>query len=194
MKAKEFRELQVSSTQLAIIFIIILVLGTVIFLLGVSVGKKQTEVALKETMALPGELAAAPEKIIPEPVKTEPAEAAKSIASPVNKEPFPQALEKKAEPGAEKPPAVQQAVKPAGTGRYYIQVGAFRTRKDAAAVAERFKKQGHTTMVLEPFPRDKRSLFRVWLGDYPTKEEAESVKPKLPPISKKPPDYYVVKD
>ncbi len=45
MKTTEYRELQVSSTQLAMIFIGILVLGVVIFLLGVSVGKKQARVA-----------------------------------------------------------------------------------------------------------------------------------------------------
>src|SRR4030042_4818013 len=47
MKSREFREIQVSSTQLAIIFLGILVIGVVIFLLGVSVGKKHAQVAQK---------------------------------------------------------------------------------------------------------------------------------------------------
>src|SRR4030042_823289 len=47
MTSREFREIQVSSTQLAIIFLGILVIGVVIFLLGVSVGKKHAQVALK---------------------------------------------------------------------------------------------------------------------------------------------------
>ena len=41
MSAKDYRELQLTSTQLALIFIAILALGVIIFLLGVSVGKKQ---------------------------------------------------------------------------------------------------------------------------------------------------------
>jgi cell division septation protein DedD len=47
MKNREFRELQVSSTQLAIIFFGILIIGVVIFLLGVSVGKKHAQASLK---------------------------------------------------------------------------------------------------------------------------------------------------
>ena len=39
MGSKDYRELQLSSSQLILIFIAILVLGIVVFLLGVSVGK-----------------------------------------------------------------------------------------------------------------------------------------------------------
>ena len=46
MSDKNFRELQVSSSQLVVIFLAILILGLIVFLLGVSVGKKQTEIVL----------------------------------------------------------------------------------------------------------------------------------------------------
>ena len=52
MKNREFRELQVSSTQLAIIFFGILIIGVVIFLLGVSVGKKHAQAASKSAASL----------------------------------------------------------------------------------------------------------------------------------------------
>jgi cell division septation protein DedD len=52
MKNREFRELQVSSTQLAIIFFGILIIGVVIFLLGVSVGKKHGQASLKTSSVL----------------------------------------------------------------------------------------------------------------------------------------------
>ena len=45
MTNKDYRELQLSSSQLVLIFIAILALGVVIFLLGVSVGKKQAQIA-----------------------------------------------------------------------------------------------------------------------------------------------------
>src|SRR5512137_482633 len=45
MATKDFREIQVSSTLLVVIFLGVLALGVFIFLLGVSVGKKQTAVA-----------------------------------------------------------------------------------------------------------------------------------------------------
>ncbi len=61
MKNREFRELQVSSTQLAIIFFGILIIGVVIFLLGVSVGKKHAQASLKTSSALAQKA--------PEPVK-----------------------------------------------------------------------------------------------------------------------------
>ena len=44
MKNKDYREVQLTSSQLVFIFLGILVLGVVIFLLGVSVGKKQAEI------------------------------------------------------------------------------------------------------------------------------------------------------
>jgi len=44
MTNKDYRELQLSSSQLVLIFIAILALGVVIFLLGVSVGKKQAQI------------------------------------------------------------------------------------------------------------------------------------------------------
>jgi DedD protein len=45
MKTKDFRELQVSSSLLVVIFLCVLVLGVFIFLLGVSVGKKQVQIS-----------------------------------------------------------------------------------------------------------------------------------------------------
>ena len=52
MKNKEYRELQITSSQLVVIFLAIIILGIVIFLLGVSVGKKQA-LALSSTQLTP---------------------------------------------------------------------------------------------------------------------------------------------
>src|SRR4030042_4457436 len=64
MKNREFREIQVSSTQLAIIFLGILVIGVVIFLLGVSVGKKHAQVAEKANVIAKKEPEQVKEKLV----------------------------------------------------------------------------------------------------------------------------------
>ena len=46
MSNKDYRELQISSSQLVIIFLAIIILGVIIFLLGISVGKKQSDIVL----------------------------------------------------------------------------------------------------------------------------------------------------
>ena len=49
MKDREYRELQLSSSLLIFIFLVIIVLGIAIFILGVSVGKKQAVIANQVT-------------------------------------------------------------------------------------------------------------------------------------------------
>jgi C4-dicarboxylate-specific signal transduction histidine kinase len=51
MSNKEYRELQLSSSQLVLIFIAILILGIIVFLLGVSVGKKQVQIVEETQLA-----------------------------------------------------------------------------------------------------------------------------------------------
>ena len=63
MKNKDFREIQVSSSLLVVIFLGVLALGVFIFLLGVSVGKKQAGVAAPTQIVT---------QQIPEPVKEPP--------------------------------------------------------------------------------------------------------------------------
>jgi len=65
---KDYREVQLSSAQLAVIFIVILALGVVIFLLGVSVGKKQAQLVKESDLTASGELQQAKKKS-PEPCR-----------------------------------------------------------------------------------------------------------------------------
>ncbi|MCX6572056.1 MAG: hypothetical protein NT006_11685 [Candidatus Aminicenantes bacterium] len=65
MKNKDFREIQVSSSLLVVIFLGVLALGVFIFLLGVSVGKKQVRIASPTQVVT---------QQIPEPVKEPPVE------------------------------------------------------------------------------------------------------------------------
>ncbi|NTV80754.1 MAG: hypothetical protein HGA24_04940, partial [Candidatus Aminicenantes bacterium] len=77
MKNNNFREIQVSSSLLVVIFLGVLALGVFIFLLGVSVGKKQVRLSAPTqvvTQQIPDPVKEAPVK--PTPADTESAKAA----------------------------------------------------------------------------------------------------------------------
>jgi cell division septation protein DedD len=61
-------------------------------------------------------------------------------------------------------------------------------------MAAKFKKQGYSVLVLDPLPTDKKAVYRVRLGGYPTREKASQDLAKLNSASKKKTGYYVTKD
>lgn len=194
MKNREFRELQVSSTQLAIIFLSILILGVIIFLLGVSVGKKHAQVAETTNLIAQKERGTETEKIVLPQVKPqakEPATSPKTEEVPAQKAVIPEkpAPEPKTEPAAARPqsPAAKD-------NRYYVQVGAVADRQAALSAAQKFRNQGYSVIVLDPQPADKKPVFRVRIGGFSTKEEAEAVKVKLTAAAGRKADYFIVRD
>ena len=98
MKNKDFREIQVSSTLLVVIFLGVLALGVFIFLLGVSVGKKQSAVS-SPTQVVTQQI---PEPVREPPVKPAPADTEAGAAA---SEPGPGALRPDPDAAAPKPPA-----------------------------------------------------------------------------------------
>jgi cell division septation protein DedD len=211
MKNREFRELQVSSTQLAIIFLGILLIGVVIFLLGVSVGKKQARVAekanviaqkqpeqLKEKFSLPDirpgqEPVKVAKKEEPAVQKEEPVVKKEETAVPRQAltdqlKPKPQAEEQKSEP-ARTPPTP-----PRKSNLYYVQVGALTEKPAALSTAERFRKLGFDVVVLDPMSTDKAAVYRVRVGGFATKEEADSAKSRLASAAGRKVDYFIVRD
>ena len=210
MKNKDFREIQVSSSLLVVIFLGVLALGVFIFLLGVSVGKKQGG-------------AAAPTKIvtqqIPEPVKEPPVKPAASdaaselTAGPATSAPIQGGTQAAPEPpgikpaakekvtdrgGASKPPAETKKTAPApsgsGSGLYYVQVGAFTDKAQAQAAADRYKKQGYTVIVANPRPSDARTWYRVRLGGYASRDRAVDLLAKLNAAAGRKTDFQIVRD
>jgi cell division protein FtsN len=201
MKNKEFREIQVSSSALVFIFLAILVLGVFIFLLGVSVGKKQAQMAGQTTLLAPRAtetLTQQPpvvrkedesENVTPHPETTALPE---SQVQEKNVVPFlatPQAQEEKKK--TIPPVEAKAAVK---TGLFFIQVAAFYDKSQAATMAEKFEKQGYSILVLEPLPTDKKTVYRVRLGGYSTREKASQDLDKLNSASKKKTGYYITRD
>ena len=176
MKNKDYREIQLSSAQLAIIFVAILILGVIIFLLGVSVGKKQAQFAKELDVIASGGIQKVEAKAtIPsqEPENT----ISKELASH-------QKIKEKSQ--QKKPAAAPQNL-------YYIQVAALDSKDAANSFADQFKERGYPAKVFDPFPTDSRSIFRVRIGGYETREEAEKILEQLQSESRRKVDYFVIR-
>jgi len=173
MKNRDYRELQLSSSQLFFIFLAILILGVVIFLLGVSVGKKQAQI-------MKGVQIATKEKV--EDQTSPPAEKSKES---ISKE---LASLQKATEETQKQPTVSR-----GRTLFYVQVGAFNRREVALSFADTFNQRGYPAIVLDPFPSDRREMFRVRIGGYATREEAAEIRTKLQAETSRPTDYFIIR-
>jgi len=189
MTNKDYRELQLSSSQLVLIFIAILALGVVIFLLGVSVGKKQAQLA--DTT----EFASEPltEKVVEEKPQT----VEKPEEQPVEQEKAPeQAIDTiQQELASHQKVKEETKTKPAPIPRssgYYIQIGAFKNRDSAYAMAEELKDQGYPAQVFDPSPSDTNPLYKVRVGGYETRAQAEAELGKLAQAQgKQKSDYFI---
>ena len=104
-----------------------------------------------------------------------------SVAEPAPQPPVDSAASTQVQPPAAvpepvapvRPPAV--ATVPAGTpSRYRVQVTAVRTPATAAALVARLKKQGFAPVIIE-----EAGLYKVRVGDYPTRADAVAALPGL---------------
>jgi cell division septation protein DedD len=173
MKNKDYRELQLSSSQLFFIFLAILILGVVIFLLGVSVGKKQAQI-MKRTQITAKEKA---EDQTSPPAEESKESISKELAS----------LQKAKEETQEQPTVSDNRT------LFYVQVGAFNRRDMAVTFAEAFNQRGYPAFVLDPFSSDRREIFRVRIGGYATREEAQEVRTKLQSETSRATDYFIIR-
>lgn len=200
MATKDFREIQVSSSLLVVIFLGVLALGVFIFLLGVSVGKKQVRLSAPTQVVT---------QQIPEPVK-EPqvkptaAEAAGSKApgasgAPASAPSTPasslgsKTSAKDATVKAPVPKTATEAKKTAAApprGLYYVQVLAVADKAQALAAAEKYRNQGYTAVVVDP-PAGERN-YKVRLGGFTTRDKAAELRTKLNAAAGGKTDYWVV--
>lgn len=210
MKNKDFREIQVSSSLLVVIFLGVLALGVFIFLLGVSVGKKEVSAGTPSQIVT---------QQIPEPVKEPAVKPAASDAgaltqsppltssAPGQQQPGPEAAVTKPspkEPVTDKAPVSAPkpanetkkpaAAAPSGTGLYYVQVAAYTERSQAQTAAEKYRKQGYPAVVSNPKPSDTKTWYRVRLGGYPTRDKATALLAKLNTAAGKKTDFRIVQD
>lgn len=188
MANKDYRELQLSSSQLVLIFVAIIILGVIIFLLGVSVGKKQTQIS-GVTQIAKEPITERVEEEKPKPAeepteKPKPAEEAKTaitreLASHEKKSPE--------EPKTKVEPVPRRNL-------YYVQVGAYKNRESAYSVADRLKGKGFSILIREPSSSDRTGLYRVWIGGFETREQADASMADLAKAEgKQKTDYFIVK-
>lgn len=194
MSNKDYRELQLSSSQLILIFIAILVLGIVVFLLGVSVGKKQGKI-VEET-----QLAEKPVEQLTQPKPVPQKESSDLISEELEshkKAGEDKVQEEKIEAQSPAKPKVESS-KPAVSSRdqnmYWIQVGAYSSQQNATNLAEDYKRRGYNAIIIDPSPSASRNLYRVRLGGYPTREAAEKARDELArQENKKATDYLIIR-
>jgi DedD protein len=128
----------------------------------------------------------APPKTVP-PVETrtpkvEPKETAKPKPAPAQATAVPPAVARPAPVAPPKPiaePVAATASAPAASGgKIAVQVGAFKTRNEADALARRLSGRGYAVYVMQP-TNDGKNVFRVRVGNYASADEAQRVSAKL---------------
>ncbi|MBM3294048.1 MAG: SPOR domain-containing protein [Candidatus Aminicenantes bacterium] len=192
----QYRELQFKSSQLAAVFVGVLIVGVIIFILGVSVGKKQGRLAAEAGLSAAAKSEAViPDKPLPrresaEPGRAEPEGQPGAVKTPADEVRPP---EKKAAAEPKKAEA-KPAAAPAKTGRFFVQASATNDKAAATSFARRLERDGFTAVVLDPFPTDVRTFYRVRIGPYPGREEAEAARKKLAAVlGKRPADFFLVR-
>ncbi|OFW34666.1 MAG: hypothetical protein A3G76_04045 [Acidobacteria bacterium RIFCSPLOWO2_12_FULL_65_11] len=194
-----FREIQLNGKQLVFLFMAATVVSVVIFLCGVLVGRgvrvERSEAGLDasapsvaaDTTPRPEAPAAAPAPgSDPTAAQAPPAVDDLSYFNRLQKS-NPPAENLKASPPASpasspKAPARTPAAAPAsavpqGQG-YAVQVAALNARPEADAIAKRLTAKGYAAYVLPP-PSGTPQVYRVRIGKFSTRGEAETIAAKL---------------
>ena len=195
-------EIQLNGKQLVFLFMASTVVAVVIFLCGVMVGRgvraqrpaleaaveaaadptsgatpavplapaaavtSNAPVAAQETLTYPSRLEG--QEPVAETLKP------RSEVRPSTSSRRPEALEGR-DSGSAKSASV--AGEPAGNG-FVVQVAAVNDRREAETIATRLAGKGYPSFVTTP-PRGAARMFRVRVGKYPTRGEAEAVAARL---------------
>jgi DedD protein len=102
-----------------------------------------------------------------------------SLATPVAAPASAPKTEKAAEMAPTQPPAATPAAGEVGVG-YTIQVAASRTKQDAEALVTILKARGYPVFLVTPeYAHANDNLFRVQVGPFTSREDAEKVRARL---------------
>ena len=96
-----------------------------------------------------------------------------------------------------KPVAVKKQAPPPVPvkGQYYVQLAAFEEKKEAEDYTIEIKAAGFPLIILNPLATDKKPWYRVRIGGYATKEDAEQAVARLKSmVNKKKLDYWITRD
>jgi cell division septation protein DedD len=202
-----FHEIQLNGKQLVFLFMVATVVSVVIFLCGVFVGRGvRTERA--PTLADASAVTAVPTSDVigssetaPPPAGSDPTAAApppavdelsyfnrlekpgqpqetlKPATPPAPPPPAPKAAPRGQAPLVDPPPAGAALAEPSGAG-FALQITALRERGEAESIAKRLSAKGYAAYVLTP-EGGAPSVFRVRIGKFKTRREAETMAAKL---------------
>jgi len=204
-----FHEIQLNGKQLFFLFMAATVVSVVIFLCGVLVGRGvRAERSAADLEALntppsadapppnsaPGGVGADPTIVLPPPPAEEISEVSPKtpVAEPETKpEPKAEKPAPKPEPPPAKPAATTTpttgatraaasaapAASAAGSRDYFVQVAAVNTNNDAAPYVKKLAAKGYTARVVPP--SDGTVLYRVRVGTFKTRAEAQALADKV---------------
>jgi cell division septation protein DedD len=195
MSDEGFHEIQLNGKQLVFLFMAATVVSVVIFLCGVMVGRGV--VRAQEGAALTNAAVDAPSDptIVAQPAPA----AGSSNDAPLSTQEtltYPDRLEDQEPPvetlrelpppvpeptagvvpSVPKPAASPASAEPTGSG-FVVQVAAVRERGEADTIARRLSTKGYPAFVTSP--AGAPHLFRVRVGKYPDRREAEAIASRL---------------
>jgi cell division septation protein DedD len=203
-----FHEIQLNGKQLLFVFMVVTVVSVAIFLLGVFTGRGvRTERAA--TVAEASTVTPTPDVVPPQDTTPAPAGSDPTAAAPppaVDELSYFNRLEKPGQPeeplkarAATPPPAAPKAAprvqaapapepppappadaalsEPSGAG-FALQITALRERREAESIAKRLSAKGYSAYVLTP-AGGAPSVYRVRVGKFKTRREAETMAAKL---------------
>ena len=200
-----FHEIQLNGKQLVFLFMAATIVSVVIFLCGVLVGRgvRAERVAGQETAlntsagdaATPQTAAtptAAPAGSDPTVAAPPPAvddltyfnrlEKQKAPAEQLKSRPTATTMSEKAAAGEARAPGAaairqKETWSPPAAQSWTVQIAALNERNAAEAIAKRLSSKGYAAYVFEP--SDGTSVYRVRVGKFGTRHEAETLKTKL---------------
>jgi cell division septation protein DedD len=201
-----FHEIQLSGKQLVFLFMATTVVSVVIFLCGVLVGRSVRDGSLRmaaDAAAAPasgaGPIGQSPAASIANPPPAvanppaPPTEAPLTYPDRLNREkPATEELKSVAEASKpQEPPKPQPAAAPASSsppataaqaanpGTWAVQVVALTDRAAATAVVQRLKGKGFPAFLVSPQPGAPMQNYKVQVGRYNDRSEAEEIKARL---------------
>jgi cell division septation protein DedD len=195
-----FHEIQLSGKQIVFLFMATTVVLVSIFLCGVMVGRgvraqqidEPLDVVATNGATAPAEAAGAPEEPLP-PTKDLP-NAYDPILRGGDKPPAEPSLKQRPDPpqSVSAPPPPPATAKPideprpdvsvptAGRpGQWVIQLTAVKNRASATQIVKRLIDKGHPAYLQNPAPRDPMAIYRVRVGGFKDRREAESLAQRL---------------
>ena len=199
MSEEGFHEIQLSGKQLVFLFMATTVVSVVIFLLGVIVGRQvKAETLIADATGTSIDLAADQPQPLPDAVPGEtpgPGEPPAPVAEEPDQFSYHERLQQQsAAAAAEEPePATPEAppaaapepaeaappsAPPAGSG-WVVQIGAYKDRATAERVVSTLKRQQFTAFVLAPTAGSPTATFRVRVGPFSERREAENIAGRL---------------